>query len=156
MAKEIFFIKGNIYKLYLSGQSSVGIQPVFSPWEGWDEVIDISGDDDHDDANDPDSGEECGCHRETEPGWRHETWTGQWTGFCGSRRAQAVRCHISGASSWSQSRLGFLCSDSNRHRYVSLFHASQHREGITGPQSPAKRTFVALHFILKYKSDSYL
>lgn len=66
------------------------------------------------------------------------------------------RCHISGASSWSQSRLGFLCSDSNRHRYVSLFHASQHREGITGPQSPAKRTFVALHFILKYKSDSYL
>ena len=39
---------------------------------------------------------------------------------------------------------------------LSLFHASQHREGITGPQSPAKRTFVALHFILKYKSDSYL
>ena len=81
-----------------------------------------------------------------------ETWDLDWTmdGFLRGQAGPGSRCHISGASSWSRSRLGFLCSDSNRHRYVSLFHASQHREGITGPQSPAKRTFVALHFILKY------
>ena len=27
-----------------------------------------------------------------------------------------------------RARLGFLCSDSNRHRYVTLFHASQSTE----------------------------
>ena len=132
--------------------NSVGIQPVFSPWEGWDEVIDISGDDDHDDANDPDLGEECGCHRGTEPGWRHETVTGQWTGFCGTRRDPVSYL---GASSWSEADSAFFAQIQTDIDTLPCFtprlaQRGNNRSSVTG----WRRTLVALHWNINL--DSYL